>query len=86
MRKFHWIISVLLACTIGISPAIATDAAQPADTGKLETIKAAPANEKHTDCPMHRGKKECEHKKCDHAKGDQHHGKSREKCDHKPRA
>ena len=94
MRKTHWLISLLLAGILCISSVMAADEAPqtPAnDTGKLEPIKAAPTEEQHKDCPMHHGKKECEHKKCDHKKDgkpcpyhdEKHHGKSHEKCDPK---
>ena len=66
MRKTHWMISLFLAGILCISPVMAADAAPQApanNTGKLEQIKAAPADEQHKDCPMHHGKKECDHKK-----------------------
>jgi len=95
MRKTHCIISLFLASVLGMSQVWAADAAPQApanDTSKLEQINAAPTDEPHKDCPMHQGKKECDHKKCDHKKDGKpcpyhqdgkHHGKSHEKCDPK---
>lgn len=89
MRTAHWIISLFLAGSLCSTAAIAADAA-PANTlsAKLESISGTPADNKntHEECPMHQGKKECQHKNgepCLHHQAEKHHSKAHEKCDHK---
>lgn len=91
MRLSHLLTSLLVASFIFTGSAMATDAAQPAAAGnKLEKIDTAPATGHNMkDCPMHQGKKECDHKKgepCPYHQDAQHHGKSHEKCEHEHRS
>ncbi|MFA6903420.1 MAG: hypothetical protein WC236_10085 [Gallionellaceae bacterium] len=87
MRLNQWLISLFFALTLGT--AMAADATAANETGKLETINGTPATleQKMKDCPMHQGKKECQHKKngepCPYHNEEKHHGKAHDKCDHK---
>jgi hypothetical protein len=92
MRATQWMVSLFLATSLCTATAIAADAtratAQAQKTTQLETISSTAAGnaDKHDDCPMHQGKKECQHKNgepCPHHHDEEHHGKSQEKCDHK---
>lgn len=87
MRTTQWMTSLFLATSLCAATAIAADAApgQAQKEAKLETISGTAAG-KHDDCPMHQGKKECQHKHgepCPHHQDGNGHGKSHEKCDHK---
>ena len=89
MRSTQWLISLFFALSLGNAMAADTTAAN--ETGKLETINGTPATleQKMKDCPMHQGKKECQHKNgehCPYHKDEKHHGKAHDKCDHKHRS
>lgn len=81
MHKSHWLLSVLFTFILGMASALA------ADTGNIEQIKPATSDAQHKECPMHQGKKECDHKKdgkpCPYHADEKHHGRKHEKCDHK---
>ena len=89
MRTTHWtFVLLVLASTFSLSGVAADQvtSTQQADT-KLEKIAETPdaTKKEMKDCPMHQGKKECDHKKgepCPMHKDKAHHGKSHEKCDH----
>lgn len=92
MRTRHWINFLFLAVSISASAAMAADKTSAAEqiqpATKLEKISNSPAGEKSAvdDCPMHHGKKECDHKKgetCPHHQNEEHHGKMHDKCDQK---
>jgi len=92
MRPGQWIISLFLATSLCAASAMAADAAPASNLSgnKLEKIDAAPAAQHNMkDCPMHQGKKECDHKKgepCPYHQDAKHHGKSHEKCEHEHRS
>jgi len=95
MRASQLVVSVFLATSLFAASAMAADAApstgQAKSSDKLEKISDAPAASKTDikDCPMHHGKKECDHKKgepCPYHQDKKHHGKSHDKCDHEHRS
>lgn len=94
MHLTQWMSSLVLASFLFSGPLMAagavsaTEPAQLKQAGKLDKIGGAPAAAEHDtkDCPMHKGKKECEHKHgepCPYHQDEKHLGKSHEKCDHK---
>jgi len=93
MNTTQWFNALLLLSSFAAFSVYAADqspAPKIADT-KLEKIADKPAISKGEmkDCPMHQGKKECNHKNgepCPHHKDKMHHGKSHEKCEHEHRS
>jgi hypothetical protein len=90
MRTTLWMISLFLATSLYATAATAAETS-PArnEAGKLENISSKPVSATLSDmkdCPMHQGKKECDHKNgepCPYQQNEKHHGKPHEKCDHK---
>ena len=93
MRTNQWLITLVLLGSFSVFSVQAADQT-PTPTvadSKLEKIADTPATGKGEmkDCPMHKGKKECDHKKgepCPYHKDKKHHGKAHEKCDHEHRS
>jgi hypothetical protein len=93
MRTNQWFYTLILLSSFSTFSVYAADQApapKVADT-RLEKIADTPATStgEMKDCPMHQGKKECDHKKgepCPYHKDKTHHGKSHEKCEHEHRS
>jgi hypothetical protein len=95
MRSTQLMFSLFLASvlftttTMAADTTSATPASQAKQADKLEKISDAPVSTKTSamkDCPMHQGKKECDHKNgepCPMHQNDKHHGKSHDHCDHR---